>query len=194
MNYTYRIFTKAVSEQYCDFISNELATKFPEQQGTTGTTKEEIEKSAEKRKSRIRWVHPRQDTRELFAFFNSMLDNINRKTYGFDLSLGVEPFQYTEYHGDENGHYSWHMDCHYGHQLSDRKLSMSLQLSHPEEYEGGQFCINKHATGPDLTDPAIFAPKGSVIVFPSYIEHCVTPVTKGIRKSLVGWWNGPSYR
>ena len=71
---------------------------------------------------------------------------------------------------------------------------MSLQLSDPTEYEGGQFCIDKHAVGPDLMDPNIFAPKGSIVVFPSYIQHCVTPVKSGVRKSLVCWWNGPSYR
>lgn len=194
MNYTYKIFTKAVSENYCDHISNEIAKKFPEVEATTGKTPQDIEKTGDKRRSKIRWIHPRQDTRELFAFLDSMVQNVNRNTYGFDLSLGLESIQYTEYHGSENGHYSWHMDCHYGHCLSDRKLSMSLQLSNPEEYEGGQFCIDKHASGPDLMDTKIFGPKGSAIIFPSYVQHCVTPVKTGVRKSLVCWWNGASYR
>ncbi|WP_299006958.1 hypothetical protein [uncultured Tenacibaculum sp.] len=35
--------------------------------------------------------------------------------------------------------------------------------------------------------------KGTIIVFPSFMMHCVTPITKGVRKSIVGWVAGPPY-
>jgi PKHD-type hydroxylase len=193
MNYTYKIITNAVSSEYCDYISNQVAVKFPEHGATIGEVEEKEKNNSDGRKSRIRWISPREDTRELFRCFEYMMQDINRKNFGFDISFGVENFQYTEYWGSEKGHYTWHMDTHHGTYFSDRKLSMSLQLSDPSEYEGGIFCIEKYAT-PQPFDMAALAPKGSMIIFPSYISHCVTPVTSGVRKSLVGWWNGPAYK
>ena len=37
-------------------------------------------------------------------------------------------------------------------------------------------------------------PQGSVIVFPSFVWHRVTPVTKGTRYSLVLWTCGQPFR
>ena len=84
--------------------------------------------------------------------------------------------------------FEWHMDFGTGN-VSNRKLSISVQLSSPDEYEGGelQFMINQN----------IFTAtkeKGTAIIFPSFGLHRVTPVTKGVRKSIVGWISGPPYR
>ena len=67
-----------------------------------------------------------------------------------------------------------------------------MQLSNPSEYEGGVFEL----TDADFTkqDKFNLKQKGSVLIFPSFIKHRVTPVTKGERKSLVGWIEGPSFR
>ncbi|MDB2656544.1 2OG-Fe(II) oxygenase [Crocinitomicaceae bacterium] len=74
-------------------------------------------------------------------------------------------------------------------EISARKLSVTVQLSDPDEYEGGdlEFMIN-HKT--------VKAPrkKGTIVVFPSFIMHRVTPITKGTRQSIVGWVSGPPYR
>ena len=72
----------------------------------------------------------------------------------------------------------------------DRKLSMTVQLTDPTEYEGGDFHLD------DSVEPlpSFSKDKGSVLIFPSYINHKVSPVTKGIRRSLVAWFSGPRWR
>ena len=72
--------------------------------------------------------------------------------------------------------------------LSTRKLSVVVQLTSPEEYEGGDF--------ETFEGKVLSAPKGhgTVLIFPSFVYHHVTPVTAGTRHSLVCWVNGPHIR
>ena len=83
--------------------------------------------------------------------------------------------------------YGWHQD--FGGLLS-RKLSLVMQLSDPEEYEGGELQIMVGGEKPI----SINKQKGLVVVFPSWAVHQVTPVTKGLRQSLVAWVSGPNFR
>lgn len=66
---------------------------------------------------------------------------------------------------------------------------MTIQLSEADAYEGGdvQFMINNNIENAPRE-------KGIIIIFPSFIMHCVTPITKGTRQSIVGWVSGPPYR
>ncbi len=110
----------------------------------------------------------------------------NSERFWFDLSGFFQPFQLARY---EEGHFfDWHMDFGPG-EISHRKLSMTVQLSDDSEYEGGdlEFRIN---------DRVVSAPKsqGTVIVFPSFVQHRVTPITKGIRQSIVAWASGTPFR
>lgn len=84
--------------------------------------------------------------------------------------------------------FEWHMDFGAGNE-SNRKLSITVQLSDPDEYEGGdlQFMINQNV----FTAPR---EKGTAIIFPSFALHRVTKITRGDRKSIVGWIAGPPYR
>ena len=90
-------------------------------------------------------------------------------------------------YGSED-HFDWHLDFGPG-AISERKLSITVQLSDEDAYEGGdlEFMVNKEY---------VKAPReqGTVIVFPSFIMHRVTPVTKGTRESIVGWIAGPPFR
>jgi len=86
------------------------------------------------------------------------------------------------------GHYDWHMDTSPPTDGLQRKLSLSLQLSDSDAYEGGDLLIG--ATHPETTPRK----QGSVIVFPSCMFHKVTPVTKGERFSVVAWMRGPQFR
>lgn len=110
----------------------------------------------------------------------------NNERYWFDLLGFHQELQLTRY--TERDFFDWHLDFGAG-EISARKLSLTVQLSDPEEYEGGdlQFMMN---------DKAVNAPrkKGTVVVFPSFIMHRVTPITKGTRQSIVGWVSGPPYR
>ena len=98
--------------------------------------------------------------------------------------------QYTEYHASKGGHYDWHIDVNWdGNGVRYRKLSVTVQLSHPNEYEGGGFEFAE-CQNPDASSRI----KGTVLVFPSYLQHRVLPITSGTRKSLVAWFEGPRWQ
>ena len=77
-----------------------------------------------------------------------------------------------------------------------RKLSMTINLNVPGEYEGGnlKFDFGPHSTGERYHECTEIRPQGSVIVFPSYTYHQVTPITKGTRYSLVCWFIGRPFK
>jgi len=138
------------------------------------------------RKSRVDFLPDRGWLKDLL--YDYALE-ANRRAFGLDVTKSGS-IQYTEYHGDEEGHYAWHTDENLFHDKPfDRKISMTIQLSDPDDYEGGDFEIENVKSKNDA-----LRLKGTVLVFPSVIRHRVTPVTKGIRKSLVAWFEGPRWR
>ena len=89
---------------------------------------------------------------------------------------------------EEGGHYNWHMDLNGANMRGkSRKLSFSLLLNDPSEFEGGKLEFDGVTEQPDQK-------QGTVIIFPSYAIHRVTPVTSGVRYSAVTWVNGPAFR
>ena len=116
-----------------------------------------------------------------------MISEANNIMLKFDLTAMNESIQYTEYYED-GGQYDWHMDCGIGIQ-NQRKISVTVQLSDPSDYEGGNLDFNMG--GGELTAPRA---KGAAVIFPSFYLHRVTPVTKGTRKSFVLWVGGEPYR
>ena len=142
----------------------------------------------EYRRSKISWVPKIEKFKWLYEKLGIMTNEANENLWNFDIVGMSEPIQYTEYDKSYKGYYDWHMDIGNG-DISKRKISFTIQLSEPWEYEGGelQFMISK--------DIITFAKeRGSVICFPSFFMHRVRPVTKGNRKSLVLWISGPPYR
>jgi PKHD-type hydroxylase len=95
--------------------------------------------------------------------------------------------QYSIY--QEGGFYKDHVDLLYLSAMGIRKLSFSIMLTDPEEYEGGELLL-KSSSFPIKTSNK----KGTIVLFPSYVLHEVTPVTKGTRKTLVGWVLGPNFK
>ena len=93
---------------------------------------------------------------------------------------------------EKGGHYTWHADFNPG-TCSLRKLVAIIQLTDPSEYEGGdvQFGIQDKHTKEWYTMNKL---KGSLTLFPAFLCHNVTPVTKGKRISLVAWVTGPQFR
>lgn len=110
----------------------------------------------------------------------------NNAMWDFDVWGFGDGLQYTKYYED-GGHYDWHFDV--GATVANRKISIVLQLSEPEEYDGGLLQLN-------LGNQVVEVPrsKGNVAIFPSYLLHRVTPVVAGERKSLVAWISGPTFR
>ncbi|MFN0185999.1 MAG: 2OG-Fe(II) oxygenase [Aquabacterium sp.] len=108
--------------------------------------------------------------------------------YGFDLTGFASGCQVARYAAGEQGHYDWHMDLGTG-PMSCRKLSVSVQLSPPQSYDGGDLEFRL-----DGLDPLKLRQQGTLVAFPSYMQHRVAPVSRGERWSLVAWVEGPPYR
>ena len=101
-----------------------------------------------------------------------------------------EKVQFAQY--ENEAFYDWHRD---GDISSDnfRKLSVTVQLSDPNDYEGGKFEM-KHIWNNKLIEmDKETTMQGTIIIFPSMIPHRVTAVTKGVRYSLVQWFSGPDF-
>lgn len=142
------------------------------------------------RSSEIRWVS-KYTSKWVSDFIYDYALTANRNAFGFDIDY-INDIQYTTYRGSENGKYDWHEDVFWDCPREyHRKLSFVLQLTDPSEYEGGRFELDGQFPQPD---PNEVIKKGTVIVFPSFIRHRVTPVTSGVRRSLVSWVEGPKFR
>ena len=147
----------------------------------------------------VSWV---KDSK-IYNIINEFFITANKNAgWNFDTSWN-ETMQYTVY--NQKQFYSWHTDQGKEPYPKDykeknyagltRKLSMTMQLSDPSEYEGGDFCFKWLTTKGVYEDKVDKAKKlGTIIVFPSYIWHTVKPITKGTRKSLVCWQLGKPFK
>lgn len=178
MMYPYWAWKKELSSETCDKIIEE-SLNFDQQVGLTNSNEKAPPKSS--RISKVRWV---QNNEFIYSLVMRYFYAANRN-FGVDISY-IFDIQFTEYKGDEKGHYNWHIDS-YDALGYDRKLSLVIQLSDPSDYEGGVFSFFDGV-------PEEFKERGSIIVFPSFRPHKVEPVTKGLRRSLVSWIEGPSWR
>jgi len=136
------------------------------------------------RKSRVAWVEDKKILNLLYDF----VDMANRNVFNLHIYKKAD-IQFTEYLATEGGHYNWHHDIDWNRNDGlDRKLSVTVQLSSPDEYEGGDFLFN------ECQSPSQAKEKGTVLIFPSYLQHKVNSVTKGVRRSLVAWFEGPKWK
>ncbi len=209
---------------------NEHAQTVPLDQGRTGNAFEDPDgdntnegMNSEIRQSKVKWFTPE------YRMPQNIVDRINEactqgmQECGWNFNLGfIENFQYTIYDFDENkptgDFYTWHTD-HGGEvrhedngiplqEPNHRKISMTIQLSDPNDYEGGKFQwlepnqqFDRIKFGDKKIDidkavrtlPFSAQQKGSICLFPSFLYHQVTPVTRGTRISIVGWYNGPQW-
>lgn len=147
----------------------------------------------EDRKSNIKWIPQDEEWEWLYDKLIEMAEIANNELWHFDVTTAPELIQYTEYDSNELGKYDWHQDNGNG-ELSFRKISITVQLSGPDDYEGGDLCF--WLGGESLDSNVLTAPrgKGNVVLFPSYMIHSVRPVTRGIRKSFVLWLGGGHYK
>jgi PKHD-type hydroxylase len=143
------------------------------------------------RRSRVAWVERNSETNTLYRRMEEVVLDLNRQYFHYDLSR-LAPMQYAVYDAGDRSHFDWHTDYgrERGHEQHEpRKLSLSLQLSGPSQYQGGELqgqIQNAIETAPRN--------RGALIAFPSFLLHRVTPITEGVRKSLVIWAQGPEYR
>ena len=144
--------------------------------------------TAQSRVTRVGWMERNPATEWLYARLEGLVLRLNGQFYGFDLYGLVEAFQYTIYDGAEGGHYDWHVDMG-GQDVEPRKISLSLQLTEASAYTGCDLEIEA-GKGTYRAERA----RGTLIAFPSYVLHRVSPIEAGIRKSLVIWASGPRFR
>jgi len=137
------------------------------------------------RSSKIRWIECRDENVWLWHKLGEIVNKANDQFYHFELLGFKECIQFTEY-SPPGDHYAFHMDYGPG-RMSIRKLSITIPLSDPSDYEGGDLELFYRA------EPTIpLQERGKAIIFPSYTMHRVTPVTEGTRYSLVVWISGHS--
>lgn len=155
------------------------------------------------RRSTVSWIPKAPEHAWLFQPVALLVDRANRQHWNWRVT-DVESMQYTLYGPGQ--YYGWHTDQRPQPYPADdkrwpnltRKLSVTIQLSSGDEYDGGDFEIEQVQTSPEQPERRIKTlvearERGTVIVFPSFQYHRVTPVTRGVRRSLVAWFLGPPW-
>jgi hypothetical protein len=138
------------------------------------------------RKSSTSWIQPVPEFKWIFDSIAPKIKYINDNSFKFNIYGFNEGLQFTHYKAP-GGHYTQHIDKQYKYVI--RRLSFSILLNDPSTFKGGDLLIY------DGEKPKPMERKlGSMCMFPSYVLHQVTPVTKGERFSLVGWITGANIR
>jgi PKHD-type hydroxylase len=171
---------EAFTKEELEWINN-LQELYPFQKATTVGDANGI------RKSEIKWMHPDEKSFWVYDKISYYIHQANNELWKFNLHSLMDSIQYTVYY-EGGGHYDWHVDIG-PNTINHRKVSITIQLSDPDEYEGGDLEI---WTGGDIK--TIERKQGCAIIFPSFLMHRITPITKGIRRSLVLWVGGDSYK
>ena len=174
---TYWKWEEGLSDELCNLLIKER-DYFKEHEGAIGLDSENVlDKSI--RNSNVCWA-------PINHWIEGVLYNYGlyaTQETGWDFKLGrPEQIQLTSY--DKDGFYGWHEDwAPFTNSFSIRKVSVVALLSDPSEFEGGEFQFQEGVN--------IKMKRGSVLAFPSFVRHQVTPVTSGKRYSAVCWINGP---
>jgi PKHD-type hydroxylase len=174
----YAFWKNAFSKEECQTIINIAKDK--------GLIKGETRGESDVRDSKISWLNPTDNMEWVFRRVTDIVLNLNERFFKFDLFGINEGFQFTNYKAP-SGKYGKHVDRAINTPV--RKLSVSIQLTNPEEYEGGELKLYNEDEG-TLMDKT----QGTLIIFPSYVLHEVMPVTKGERNSLVTWVTGKQFK
>ena len=158
----------------------------PPQKAQVGMGKPGAGTDTNKRVTTISWL-PFDEMKEMYNDINKFIQRANLNHFGFEDIQITEQAQFTEY--PVGGFYDWHMDCdvNMAHEPPVRKISMTLLLSHENEFEGGDL---------ELMAPGKFAKlkQGHAVIFASFLNHRVAPVTRGVRQSLVMWFGGKPFK
>ena len=186
MNSIWQMWARDISPTTCNKIIQECEQLPPKEAAVGGQSVNAVDSKV--RKSEIRWAGDIQWIKDLIYGYAA---TANRNAFGFDINY-LQDVQFTIYKGSDEGHYDWHYDTFWaGENAYDRKISVIIQLSNPSDYEGGEFLLEDQYEQPNTTE---LKERGTVLCFPSFLGHTVKPVTKGIRKSLVAWIEGPKFR
>jgi len=139
-----------------------------------------------KRITTISWI-PFKEMGHMYQDLNKFIQKCNENHFGFGDVRITENAQFTEY--PEGGFYDWHMDCdvNMAHEPPVRKISMTLLLNDPSEFEGGDLEVMAPGKFVELK-------QGHAICFASFLNHRINKVKRGMRQSLVVWFGGKPFR
>lgn len=174
-----------------------MASELPiERAHTIGTDGERDGDGGAVRSSMVKWIPQNENWDWLYKRLLELANEANNQCWNFDLISSPENIQYTEYYAHEDGHYDWHQDIGPGELPAKRKVSITIQLSDSEDYEGGDLQLTYGGDGKGNLSESINCPRGAGVgvLFPSYLMHRVSEVKKGTRKSLVLWVGGAHFK
>jgi len=169
-----------------DVFSKEECQKIINIAKNKGLIKGKVKGESDVRDSKVSWLYPSDNMDWVFRRVTEIVLNLNERFFNFDLFGINEGFPFTNYQAP-SVKYGKHVDR--GMNLPVRKLSISIQLTDPKEYKGGELYLYNNDKGVSM-DKA----QGTLIMFPSYTLHEVMPVTKGERNSLVTWVTGKQFK
>ena len=175
------IFTAKLCKEIID-----LSSTLKKEQGKIGHLGKEVEDRDKKsRQSTISWIDFNK-MQPMYDDLSYLVQKINRNHFGFSNIQITEQAQIAEY--SKGQFYNWHTDSTIDMDIEPpvRKLSMTLLLNDPSEFEGG----NLEIAGKQMSHMK----QGHAAIFASFLQHRVTPVTKGVRKSLVVWFSGEPFK
>ena len=201
----------ALNPDGCKSVINELKDKT--EQGTHVLAGGKVSTAKETRHSDIAWFNDL----ELKDTIRGFVDIANYEAgWRYDI-VDCEQLQFTAYDGAKKQHYDWHTDgqgdhwcvrkSYQFHQPKEinllysaqtnlvgtvRKISVSAILN--DDYEGGEMRFRTLHENSEVKETVIKPQMGDLIIFPSFIDHKVSPVTKGVRYSVVAWFGGPPFK
>ena len=202
---------KALNPEGCQNVIRQLKDRT--EPGTHITSAGSVETEVQQRDSNIAWFNDQ----ELLNIIRGYVDIANYECgWRYDI-VDSEQLQFTVYDGDKKQHYDWHTDSQCDHHMARRsmqfhkpkennlvytpqtnllgtvrKLSVSAILN--DGYEGGELMFRFLDQNSNVKEVTISPELGDVVIFPSYLDHKVAPVTKGIRYSVVAWFGGPPFK
>jgi PKHD-type hydroxylase len=143
------------------------------------------------RRADLVWLDEVEGTGWVMDRMIDLVRSANRDVFDFDITDFAESPQIARYGAEREGHFGWHSDVGEGRLAvaERRKLTIVVQLSDPDSYEGGDLEVM-----PGSNSIAADRNRGTATLFPSFVLHRFTPVTSGERHSLTVWCHGAPLR
>jgi len=176
LNTYYHRFDKALSKEFCEYVIKSIDWNKSE------TGKVNRDKAENDPKSRISNIYWEELLSPIGCVVQSYIVEANR-IWNYNIHR-LEKVQLSKY--EVGGHYDWHMDSKVPVNDEQRKLSISILLN--EDFDGGGLVIEPNK------DENVLKLQGDIVVFPSFLQHKVIPVTDGTRYTAVSWAYGPTFR
>lgn len=148
----------------------------------------------EVRSAKVATILPTEENQFIIDRIHHASTDINFNFYRFGI-FDIEPIQICRYDGDSGDHYRWHSDSTLVHRevREQRKLSLSVLLNPSSDFEGGDLEVSGDNSDYLSDSPDFMKNPGDAVFFPSFMRHRVTPVTSGVRYTLVTWLLGPRW-